>query len=79
MSEEVRVMSGVPQDSILGPHLFLMHVNDIWRNLESTIKLFTKDCIIYMKIMNESDIHAADRSGQIWGVGGRKCDENKSR
>ena len=52
LSEEVRVMSGVPNGSELGPHLFLAYVNDIWRNIESTIRLFADDCIIYRKIMD---------------------------
>ena len=47
VSGEVRVTSGVPQGSVLGPLLFLAYVNDIWRNIESTIRLFTDDCIIY--------------------------------
>jgi hypothetical protein len=55
MSEKVRVTSGVPQGSVLGPILFLAYVNDIWRNIESTIRLFADDCIIYRKIMNDSD------------------------
>jgi len=44
LSEEVRVTSGVPHGSVLGPLLFLAYVNDIWMNIESTIRLFADDC-----------------------------------
>jgi len=54
ISEEVRVTSGVPQGSVLGPLLFLAYVNDIWRNMESTISLFADDCVIYRKIINNA-------------------------
>ena len=47
-SEEVRVTSDVPQGSVLGPLFFLAYVNDIWRNIDSIIRLFADDCIIYI-------------------------------
>jgi hypothetical protein len=60
-SKEVRVTSGVPQGSVLGPLLFLAYVNDIWRNIESTFRLFADDCVIYRKIINNEDIEKLQR------------------
>jgi hypothetical protein len=38
------------------PLLFLAYVNDIWRNIDSCIRLFTDGCIIYRKIINNKDM-----------------------
>jgi hypothetical protein len=56
LSEEVRVTSSVPQGSVLVPLLFLAYVNDIWRNIESTIRRFANYCVIYRKITNNEDV-----------------------
>jgi hypothetical protein len=56
LSEEVRVTSGVQQGSVLGPLMFLAYINDIWRNIESNIRLFADDCIIYRRINDSSDV-----------------------
>jgi hypothetical protein len=39
----------------MGPLLFLAYINDIWRNTESTIRLFTDDCIIYREVKKNND------------------------
>jgi len=52
LSKEVKVISDVPQGSVLGPLLFLVYVYDIWRNVNSTIGLFAEDSIIYRKVAN---------------------------
>jgi hypothetical protein len=82
-SEEVRVISGVPQGSVLGPLLFLAYVNDISRNTESTIRLFADDCVIYRKIINKEDIEKLqkdlDRLGE-WAVeNAMKINPSKSK
>jgi len=56
ISAEVRVTPGVPQGSVLGPIPFLAYVNDIWRNMESIIRLFADDRVIYGKIINNADM-----------------------
>jgi hypothetical protein len=68
LSEEVRVASGVPQGSVLGPLLFLAYVKDIWKNIESTIGLFADDCIIYRDIIsNNSNTENSQKDLNILG------------
>ena len=54
-SSSCRVLSGVPQGSVLGPTLFLLYINDIVEGLNSNIKLFADDTIIYRQITTAED------------------------
>ena len=56
LSEEVRITSVVTKGSVLGPFLFLVYVNDIWKNMASTIRLYADVCLIYRKIINNEDM-----------------------
>ena len=44
------ITSGVPQDSVPGPTLFLIHINDLVMHIQSTVRLFADDCLIYHPI-----------------------------
>ena len=44
------------QGGVLGPVKFLAYVNDIWKNIDSSIRLFADDCIICRKITSKNDI-----------------------
>ena len=83
LSAEVRVTSGVPQGRVLGPLLFPEYVNDIRRNMESTIRLFADDCVIYRKIINNAEMEKSqkdlDRLGE-WAVeNAMKINPSKSK
>jgi hypothetical protein len=56
LSKKVQVTSAVPQGSVSGPLLLLVYLNDIWRNIDTSVRLFTDDCKIYRKITNKKDI-----------------------
>ena len=58
------VPSGVPQGSVLGPVLFLLYINDITKHIQSTMRLFADDSIIYREIKNICD-HALLKQGSM--------------
>jgi len=72
LSEEVRVISGVSQGSSLGSLPFLTYVNDIWRNILSTIRLFADDCIMYRKITMKT-LKSCRKIWTGWGSGRLKA------
>ena len=72
LTDEVRAKSGDPQGSVLGPLLFLAYVNDISRYIESTIRIFADDCVIYRKIINKEDRKFAESYGQAGGGKGKR-------
>lgn len=52
-SSITRVLSGVPQGSVLGPILFLIFINDLPKQIKNSIcKLFADDVKLYPKIVN---------------------------
>ena len=51
----LNVTSGVPQGSVLGPLLFITYINDIVLNLQSKIKLFADDAVVYREIRCPND------------------------
>jgi len=55
LSKEVKVTSGVPQGNLVSL-LSLVYVNDIWRNIAWSTRLFADGCMICRKLTNKNDI-----------------------
>ena len=51
----VKVASGVPQGTVLGPLMFLIFINDIGARIKSSIRLFADDCLLYKRIESPKD------------------------
>ena len=49
------MLSGVPQGSVLWPILFLIFINDLPDNINSTVRLFADDCVLYRNIRGSED------------------------
>ena len=54
-SNFVHVDSGIPQGTVLGPLLFLCHINDLPLIVDSKIRLFADDCLIYREMNSIED------------------------
>ena len=54
-SQQVTIDSGAPQGTVLGPILFLCHINDLPDAVKSSVRLFADDCLLYREINSQND------------------------
>ena len=55
ISDPVPVTSRVPQGTVLDPLIFLLYINDINQNINSKIRLFADDCVLFRDINSKLD------------------------
>ena len=74
-SSLIDVVSGLPQGTVLGPLLFLLHINDLASVVYSKVRLFADDCLIYRNIKNkedqialQKDLNLLENWGNTWGM-----------
>ena len=67
---------------MLGPLLFLLHINDLPAVVTSQVRIFADDCLLYRPILSEADqehfqndLDSLQRWGDAWGMrfNAKKC------
>ena len=83
-SADEDVLSGVPQGTVLGPLLFLIHINDLPEVIDPRTKcrLFADDCLLYRSIETsqdqvelQNDLAKLETWAENWGMrfNAKKC------
>ena len=74
-SDSCSVDSGVPQGTVLGPLLFLCHINDLPTRVKRTVRLFADDCLLYKTIRTiqdqiqlQNDLKSLEEWASLWGM-----------
>ena len=70
-SEWTKVTSSVPQGSVLGPLLFLLHINDLPDIITCNLDVFADDTKIYLIIASKCDAIELQRKldkAQEWSI-----------
>jgi hypothetical protein len=74
-SKETSVDSGVPQCTVLGPIMFLCHINDLPDCVKSSVRLFADDYLLYRTIKKEephftlqADLKHLEEWANKWGM-----------
>ena len=63
-SSKGKVISGIPQGTVLGPLLFLIYINDLPDRVNSQIRLFADDSYIYKTIDTPQDTSSLNQMGK---------------
>ena len=61
------ILVGVPQNSILGPLFFLIYMNDLGKNLSSTVKLFADDTSIF-SFVDDIDLSSKQLNDELKNI-----------